>query len=334
MHVPEPKISIALCTCNGEAWLQPQLESFLSQSRQPDEVVACDDCSTDGTVALLRRFAERAPFRLRVEVNQRRLGATQNFAKAIGLCEGGLIFLSDQDDVWLPRKVESLARALEAAPQAGISFCDGEVCSELMQPLGYTLWQAARFDAVEREKVAAGRAHEVFLRHSVAHGATLAFRAELRRLALPIPAIPYCGHDYWIALLASAVSEVILVPEPLNRYRLHGRNVTGIRRRSLRDQIRLGRELIRSNRASHEAAMIQAALDRLEGLPAIRLEGAPARPGVMEQMRQKLQHLRRRERMSPRLIGRIADVAGEAFSGRYSRFAMGWRSIAQDLFLR
>jgi hypothetical protein len=54
----------------------------------------------------------------------------------------------------------------------------------------------------------------------------------------------------------------------------------------------------------------------------------------MDQMRQKLQHLRRRERMSPRLIGRIPDVAGETFSGRYSRFAMGWRSIAQDLFLR
>jgi glycosyltransferase involved in cell wall biosynthesis len=326
LRVPEPKISIALCTYNGEAWLQPQLESFLSQSRLPDEVVACDDRSTDGTVALLRRFAERAPFRLRVEVNERTLGATQNFAKAIGLCTGDLIFLSDQDDVWLPEKVEKLARALEASPQAGMSFCDGEVCGEAMQPLGYTLWQAARFDAAEREKVAAGRAHEVFLRHSVAHGATLAFRAELRRLALPIPAIPYCGHDYWIALVSAAVSEVIAVPDLLNRYRLHGRNVVGIRRRSLRDQVCLGRELIKSNRAGHEAAMIQAAVERLEA--------APVRPAVMDLMRQKLQHLRRRERMSPRLIGRIPDIAGETFSGRYSRFAMGWRSIAQDLFLR
>ncbi|MGO8705632.1 MAG: glycosyltransferase family 2 protein [Candidatus Brocadiia bacterium] len=324
--MPEPKISIALCTYNGEAWLQPQLESFLAQSRQPDELVACDDRSTDGTAALLRRFAERAPFRVRVEVNERTLGATQNFAKAVGLCTGDLIFLSDQDDVWLPAKVESLARALAASPQAGMAFCDGEVCGEALQPLGYTLWQAARFDAAERGKVSAGRAHEVFLRHSVAHGATLAFRAELRRLALPIPPIPYCGHDYWIALLASAVSEVVPIPDLLNRYRLHGRNVVGIRRRSLREQVRLGRELIESNRAGHEAATIQAAVERLEA--------TPVRPGVMDQMRQKLQHLRRRERMSPRLIGRIPDVAGEAFSGRYSRFAMGWRSIAQDLFLR
>ncbi|MGD1002789.1 MAG: glycosyltransferase family 2 protein [Candidatus Brocadiia bacterium] len=322
----EPKISIALCTYNGEAWLQPQLESFLSQSRRPDEIVVCDDLSTDGSLGLLRRFAEHAPFRVRVEVNERTLGATQNFAKAVGLCTGGLIFLSDQDDVWLPGKVEKLARALEASPQAGMAFCDGEVCGEAMQPLGYTLWQAARFDAAERAKVSAGRAHEVLLRHSVAHGATLAFRAELRRLALPIPAIPYCGHDYWIALLTSAVSEVVLVPELLNRYRLHGRNVVGIRRRSLRDQVRLGRELIESNRAGHEAAMIQAAVERLES--------APVRPGVMDQMSQKLRHLSRRERMSPRLIGRIPNIAREAFSGRYSRFAMGWRSIAQDLFLR
>ena len=241
--MPETKISIALCTYNGEAWLQPQLESLLAQSRQPDELIACDDRSTDGTAALLHRFAERAPFRVRVEVNERTLGATQNFAKAISLCTGDLIFLSDQDNVWLPAKVERLARALEASPQAGMAFCDGEVCGAAMQPLGYTLWQAARFDAIERGKVSAGRAHEVFLRHSVAHGATLAFRAELRRLALPIPAIPYCGHDYWIALLASAVSEVIAGPgtaQPLSAaWPQRGGHSAAV---ELRDQVRLGRK--------------------------------------------------------------------------------------------
>src|SRR5215207_2518174 len=99
------RISIALCTYNGEQYLQQQLDSFVAQSRPPDELVVCDDRSTDRTVPIVEDFAKRAPFRVELVINETNLGSTRNFEKAIGLCTGDIIFLADQDDVWLPEKL-------------------------------------------------------------------------------------------------------------------------------------------------------------------------------------------------------------------------------------
>src|SRR5580698_1985958 len=99
------KLSVALCTYNGERFLPEQLASIREQSRLPDELVICDDASADQSVAIATRFAERAPFPVRIEANSRNLGSTPNFARAIELCNGDAIVLSDQDDVWLPDKL-------------------------------------------------------------------------------------------------------------------------------------------------------------------------------------------------------------------------------------
>jgi len=95
----KPLISIALCTYNGEAYLSDQLASIVKQTQQPDELIACDDGSTDNTLQILDQFSGEAPFPVRVYLNQQRLGPTKNFEKAISLCSGDFIFLSDQDDV-------------------------------------------------------------------------------------------------------------------------------------------------------------------------------------------------------------------------------------------
>src|SRR5262249_10160572 len=104
-----PKISIALCTYNGAKYLSSQLESYLAQTCLPDEVVVCDDCSQDETVTILNDFAIRAPFPVRILVNDQNLGSTKNFEKSISLCSGEIIFLSDQDDVWMPNKIERVS---------------------------------------------------------------------------------------------------------------------------------------------------------------------------------------------------------------------------------
>ncbi len=93
--------------------LEPQLASLLAQTRLPDELVACDDGSTDGTVSILEAFARRAPFPVRIERNDVRLRSTRNFEKAIGLCTGDLIATSDQDDVWLPEKLALCEAAID-----------------------------------------------------------------------------------------------------------------------------------------------------------------------------------------------------------------------------
>jgi len=99
------KASICLTTYNGSKYLQQQLDSFLAQSILPDELVVCDDGSTDATCEIIERFKQIAPFEVRLYKNENNLGYAQNFSKALGLCKGDFVFLSDQDDVWLPKKL-------------------------------------------------------------------------------------------------------------------------------------------------------------------------------------------------------------------------------------
>src|SRR5882762_9087557 len=99
------KISIAMCTYNGARYLREQLDSIAAQTRPPSELIVCDDNSLDETREIVAGFAASAPFPVRLGVNEQNLGSIRNFERAIKLCEGDLIALSDQDDVWLPEKL-------------------------------------------------------------------------------------------------------------------------------------------------------------------------------------------------------------------------------------
>ena len=118
-------ISISMCTYNGARFLPEQLDCLANQSRQPDEVVICDDCSSDNTVEILNAWAESVPFSVKVVQNEKNLGYAQNFAKAISLCSSDVIFLSDQDDIWMPDKLEKMTSVFDNRPEAGVVFCDG-----------------------------------------------------------------------------------------------------------------------------------------------------------------------------------------------------------------
>src|SRR5271168_2200141 len=99
MSHSQEKISVALCTYNGERFLSRQLASMLQQSRLPDELVVCDDRSTDNTIEILQDFSASAGFPVKITRNEHNLGFVANFERAIQLCQGDLIALSDQDDI-------------------------------------------------------------------------------------------------------------------------------------------------------------------------------------------------------------------------------------------
>src|SRR5438552_3361865 len=103
-------VSVALCTLNGAAFLREQLQSIVEQSVAPDQIVVCDDGSTDDTLAIARQF------RCEVHTTGQRLGTIANFDRAIALCKGDVIFLADQDDVWHRDKVaKTIARLDQCA---------------------------------------------------------------------------------------------------------------------------------------------------------------------------------------------------------------------------
>lgn len=106
------RLSVAIGTYSGAAFLREQLCSIAAQSLPVDEIVICDDCSTDTTCEVIEAFSREHPGVVRLYRNSARLGYPQNFARAIELCWGDIIFLSDQDDVWLSTRVERMTTLL------------------------------------------------------------------------------------------------------------------------------------------------------------------------------------------------------------------------------
>src|SRR5882757_2441246 len=111
--MPTLRTSIALATYQGERFLPQQLESFLGQTRRPDELCISDDGSTDETLDIIRAFASSAPFPVKCVANPVRGGVNKNFENAVSHCTGEVILFSDQDDVWLPQHIEGLVAPME-----------------------------------------------------------------------------------------------------------------------------------------------------------------------------------------------------------------------------
>src|SRR4029079_2609300 len=139
-------ISIAMCTYNGAEFLPAQLESIITQSRPPDEIVICDDCSTDDTQALLKKFAVESSVPVTIHINDQNLGSVKNFERAITLCTGDVIALSDQDDVWRSDKLALFESVLNNSPTAGIVFSDAAIVDENLKPLSRRMWDEVGFD--------------------------------------------------------------------------------------------------------------------------------------------------------------------------------------------
>ena len=133
-------LSIALASYNGERYIAEQLDSIARQTRLPDELIISDDASSDATPAIVRDFAQRALFPVRVLQNSERAGSTRNFEIAIRACKGDIIFLCDQDDVWYPDKISLVEERFINDPGAGAVFTDADVVDENLHPIGRRLW--------------------------------------------------------------------------------------------------------------------------------------------------------------------------------------------------
>ena len=206
------RISVAMAVYHGEAYLDAQLSSILSQLEPEDEIIVSDDCPGGKTEEIVRRFAEQDQRVHYVQGPGR--GLIANFGHAISLCGGDAIFLSDQDDVWMPGKANKVKAALEAG--ALLVLHDACVTDADMHPL------EPSFFAVHGSKPGFGAN---LIRNSFM-GCCMAFRRELCGAILPLPeGIPM--HDQWIGLIATRLGRVVFLEEPLLFYRRHGGNLSG-----------------------------------------------------------------------------------------------------------
>jgi len=320
------KFSVAMCTYNGTRFVREQLASIASQTRLPDELVVCDDRSTDATVECICEFARTAPFPVRIFENEKNIGSTKNFERAIELCEGDFIAVADQDDVWLPEKLQRLEEILA---NTGLAFTDGDVVDESLRPLGQRVWQTIRFGEEEQRLFREGRAFAVLLDHNVVTGAAMALNAEFKKLILPFPndlihdGIPVL-HDWWSALLIAAVGEVSFVSESLFKYRQHASQQMGVM--SNEDvPVSFGAAVRRRNTFSAELHYVRAILERLSAVTEFRV-----RENVLPDLEARLTHLETRAAMPSRRAQRIAPVLRELLARRYHLYSNGLASAARD----
>ncbi len=305
---------------NGGAYLAEQLQSIFDQSVVPNEIVICDDGSTDDTREILESFRERYPDVIRVYRNERNLGVSGNFEKAISLAAGDFIFLSDQDDVWHPEKVERLLGLLVDSDQPSGAFCDSRVVDGMLRPLGSTHRELRGFGA--GEPVAA---LGTFLKRVPAAGHNMAFDARLKELLLPFPALAEC-HDSWIGLVLAALGAWRATDECLTDFRQHEGNVSNSgQRRTWRGKLAEARRSVRSNTFDWNARLYGALLERVGGL-------CPPETAALLEDRRK--HSEARARMNTSFFKRLPLIAGEIRLRRYFRYGRGWQNVFQDLFLR
>ena len=223
------KISVALCTYNGARHLPPQLASILQQTIPVNEIIICDDGSTDDTIVIINSVQQSYPGIIALHQNQTNLGAKLNFQKAISLCSGDVIFLCDQDDLWLPHKVAATLLFFQLHPQAGAVFSNGSLMDEQGNPLGYTSCQSMGFSQKLQETVGPQQLWELLIRvNNLVTGAALCIKKETCSYLLPFFCPDLFWHDYWIALATAAKNQLYFMPDELIFYRIHEGQQAGL----------------------------------------------------------------------------------------------------------
>jgi glycosyltransferase involved in cell wall biosynthesis len=204
------KISIAMTTYNGEKYLSEQLESFLIQEIKTNELIVCDDGSTDKTLRILNAFSKKAPFDVKIYKNKINLGYSKNFEKSISLCTGDLIFLCDQDDVWFKNKIKEILKVVKANPDKKIFMHDAYITYSDLTSTGQSNY----------EKIKSKNKSPKYY----TTGCLTAIKKEIADKLFPLPKSE--KHDIWINNFGYFTNTKIIVLAKLQYWRRHENNTS------------------------------------------------------------------------------------------------------------
>lgn len=212
-------VSVVMAAYNGEQYISEQLSSIWNQTRRPDEIIISDDHSIDGTVAAIQAFVKQTGAPVRLIENQERTGYIRNFFHALKHAGGDYIFLSDQDDVWLPDKIQRCVDILSEHPEITALSTNYRLIDENNSVIGKK-FRNGRGDRIRRVSL------RQFLRHPKYPGMAMVIRREL--LEESFKHISYqVAHDWQLNYLAARNQTLFYCPQVLAYYRQHGGNTVG-----------------------------------------------------------------------------------------------------------
>ena len=222
------KITAAVCTYNGEKYILEQLNSILNQTVKVDEIIICDDQSSDKTVTIITDLMLLYPEIIKLYINPENLRVNKNFEKAVDLSSGDFIFFSDQDDVWTNTKVAHILTIFEENPSAQGVFSDANLIDEKGLNQGTTsLWENVLFveKAISSEKDLYPYISNI---RNMVTGATLCIKKDTKEHILPFPEVKAMYHDEWIALVLAYKNTLFYTNEKLISYRIHASQQIGV----------------------------------------------------------------------------------------------------------
>ena len=319
-------VSVAMAVYNGERFIAEQLESLRAQTWLPNELVVSDDCSTDRTVDLVHTFKARSPFPVRVLRHERNQGVNANFDRAVAECIGDIIFMCDQDDVWLPNKIERTMKAFISNTGAGLVVSNSELVDSTLRPMGARLYRR-KLPSSERCYARGARAVGAVLAAGLAFGHTMAFRRTPLLLRPAREASVDYAQDVVRAIIAAAFSDVVVLPYALTKYRRHPEQVSSPLDVSPSRLARLRNALLRAEEEAQRRARFARAMPQL----CDKLSALGADTAVRQVLAGRAEVAEFGASLSPSRASRVLPVLRNLLSGRYHRYANGLSTAIRDI---
>ena len=219
----EEKIDILLATYNGEKYLKEQLDSILNQTYKNIRLIISDDCSKDSTREILKEY-EKKDERIKVFYQEKNLGYIKNFEFLLKHVQDEIYMLSDQDDVWLPEKVEKSYEMLKQQ-NADLVFGDLEVVDKELNTIYPSFNDFMKLDRKIKKYI---NSYKVNYLYNCVTGCTVMSKKEWINTLIPFPSkTKYVAHDHWIGLIISLNGKLAYIPEKYIKYRQHSNNEIG-----------------------------------------------------------------------------------------------------------
>ena len=222
MMVRNYTISVAMATYNGEKYIKEQISSILEQLTINDELIISDDGSTDNTLSIIKEYNDN---RIHLIYGPKQ-GVKQNFANAISNCKGKYIFLSDQDDIWLPNKLERVLQEFEETKCS----CVVHDCKVFDSETNQTLYESFYKFRNSKSGIIKNLIKNSYI------GCCMTFDKSLIPHILPIPN-DIEMHDQWIGIISDKYGKTNFISDKLIKYRRHGNNVSQLKRHKISKMI-------------------------------------------------------------------------------------------------
>jgi glycosyltransferase involved in cell wall biosynthesis len=209
-------ITVCMAAYNGEAYIEKQLQSILSQIGVDDNIVIVNDSSVDRTLEIIHQLEDP---RITVINNDVNIGVVKSFEKSISYASGEIIFLSDQDDIWMTGKVDEIINVFKSNEDVTIVTTDAMLIDEKNKVIDESYF-------ITMGQFRSGWLQTILQNRYL--GCTLAFRKKMTKYILPFPAnVPM--HDSWIGIVNDIHGKTHYIDKPLIQYRRHSANTTNLR---------------------------------------------------------------------------------------------------------